>query len=431
MNAIIKKYLSVNVLSVGVALISSVLLARVLGPEKRGEIMAIQVWPNFISYIGTLGLIQAVTYFESSKREKTPTIICNSVTVGIFQAAILIPVGFFILKIVYPKADQEFAKSFLTILAVIPLTIISQYLISVLQANHYARQLNILRLIIPVGYSISLLVLLFIGFTIQRVVLSQIFLNVCVLSLSIGFTYKHCMRSNCNKNDFKIDFKVIKELHQYGIKSWLGDVAQNLNNRADQIFVASILTPVQMGYYAVSLSITNILSSLSNAFKMYIFPEIASKTEQEPEGKNNFLNSFNSFWNLNLILSLALILATIPGVYILYGDEYKDAIIPAVILIIGSVFANSKSVIISALQGLGRPLWGSFVELAGFMMLSFMMILLSQGSDILVVAVAVTAVNIAQFAVILNLVTKRFFKLSPNTLLKLSSNAIKGFAYKR
>src|SRR5215831_967460 len=52
------------------ALLSGVIVARLLGPTGRGELAAIQTWPLFIGTVAMLGLSQAVVYFSSRKPQE-------------------------------------------------------------------------------------------------------------------------------------------------------------------------------------------------------------------------------------------------------------------------------------------------------------------------------------------------------------------------
>ena len=332
--------------------------------------MAIQVWPNFLSFIGTFGIINSVVYFESSKKAESIKILFNSLFISLFQSAFLIPVGMIVLTVVYPNANLEFIHSFKTILIIIPISIASQYLIGMLQAHHLAKEVNVIRLIIPIGYSISLVFLYFIKLTIFYIISVQVFLNIFVLCISLLFVWKHFKNKIFNHFFFlSFDFELIKSLHKYGVKVWVGDLSQNLNGRSDQIFVATVLTPVQMGYYAVSLSVANISLSLVNAFKSYLLPELASINNSKEKTSQIFAKYFNSFWNINFFASLLLAMAAIPGIHLLYGTNYHEAILPASILILGGIFSNAKSIIITSLQGIGKPLFGSLVELMGFVLI--------------------------------------------------------------
>ena len=53
----------VNVLITLIGLVTGTLLARLLGPQGRGELAAIQGWPTYLVGFAMVGLPHALTYF--------------------------------------------------------------------------------------------------------------------------------------------------------------------------------------------------------------------------------------------------------------------------------------------------------------------------------------------------------------------------------
>ena len=57
--------LACNALLTGVGLVTGILAARLLGPQGRGELAAIQTWPTNFAYLGMLGVADATVYFTA------------------------------------------------------------------------------------------------------------------------------------------------------------------------------------------------------------------------------------------------------------------------------------------------------------------------------------------------------------------------------
>src|SRR5438094_10619069 len=60
-----------SVLLLVINLGTGIVTARVLGPHGRGELAAITVWPQAITYIATLGIPGAVVYFLRTSRKSS------------------------------------------------------------------------------------------------------------------------------------------------------------------------------------------------------------------------------------------------------------------------------------------------------------------------------------------------------------------------
>lgn len=52
-------------------LVGSVIMARTLGPEKRGDIAAANLWPNLLLYMGSFGTYQSVIFYYAKKRDES------------------------------------------------------------------------------------------------------------------------------------------------------------------------------------------------------------------------------------------------------------------------------------------------------------------------------------------------------------------------
>src|SRR5713101_4590346 len=54
-----------NGLSAVLGITTGMLAARLLGPQGRGELAAIQTWPSFIATLAMLGLPEALVYYSA------------------------------------------------------------------------------------------------------------------------------------------------------------------------------------------------------------------------------------------------------------------------------------------------------------------------------------------------------------------------------
>src|SRR2546428_10611264 len=59
-------------------LTNSVLLSRWLGPQGRGELAAAMLWPSLLTYLSSMGLIQAITYYSALPEAAAPVVWCST-----------------------------------------------------------------------------------------------------------------------------------------------------------------------------------------------------------------------------------------------------------------------------------------------------------------------------------------------------------------
>src|SRR5437899_17911 len=79
---------------IGLGLITSVLLARYLGPNGRGEVAAVMLWPMLLTYISSTGLISATLYYAARPGARTDAIFANAMAAVGIQAIIAVTAGF-------------------------------------------------------------------------------------------------------------------------------------------------------------------------------------------------------------------------------------------------------------------------------------------------------------------------------------------------
>ncbi len=81
------------------ALITGSLVARMLGPEGRGELAAIQTWAAFIALLATLGLPDAVVYFTGRSPARSATYLTSAVGLMLLSSVPFAIAGYFLMPI--------------------------------------------------------------------------------------------------------------------------------------------------------------------------------------------------------------------------------------------------------------------------------------------------------------------------------------------
>jgi O-antigen/teichoic acid export membrane protein len=133
--------------------------------------------------------------------------------------------------------------------------------------------------------------------------------------------------------------------------------------RLDQFVMSAYATLAELGMYAVAVSYATVLFSLSGAFAMVLFPQVAAAERSEALGR---------IWR---VLKLSFV-ATIPGAAILglacplllpwlFGAAYQQAVYPAVALLGGAVLLGANYILSDGLRGLGMPSYVSIAESIG------------------------------------------------------------------
>ena len=101
MSTFLKDILSVGtskVLMIAFGLTTSIIIARVLGPEKNGVIAALLVYPSLFMSIGSLGIRQSTTYFLGKGIFSEDQIKRASTQIWLFTTILSVVVCFFLIR---------------------------------------------------------------------------------------------------------------------------------------------------------------------------------------------------------------------------------------------------------------------------------------------------------------------------------------------
>ena len=119
-----------------IGFITSIILARILGPKGKGIYTLIILIPTVMLKLGSLGIEEANVYFTGSKKYKIEDMVSNSLLSSILLGSILL----LFFNILYPLAIfQNFLKSnevndiylFFAVIAV-PFLLFSELLVKIL-----------------------------------------------------------------------------------------------------------------------------------------------------------------------------------------------------------------------------------------------------------------------------------------------------------
>lgn len=356
---------SSQILNFILALISSIILARVLGPKGRGIYALIVLIPKMMLKLGTLGIEAANVYFTGGKKYKVKDIVSNSLLCSILF-------GFILILLFYGIYQHSVFKNFLKsnqinsiyvwfVMSTVPFSLLSGYLRNVFLGKEDIityNKINVLQNALQFIGIFTLLLILRLG--LFGAVSTYIFTDICVFLLVVFFVVKDGI-----KIYFTYNAKLFKNIFNYGIKAYFANLAQFLNYRLDMLLVAIFLTPVEVGYYSIAVGIAERLWMLPGAIATVLFPRISSIMDT----KANNLTSRIARHTFFIIFILALIIASLtkPLIKILFGSAFLSSAMPLLILLPGIVALSFSKILTADLAGRGKPQFGaysSFVSLA-------------------------------------------------------------------
>ncbi|MBI5246011.1 MAG: oligosaccharide flippase family protein [Elusimicrobia bacterium] len=327
---------------------AGIMLARTLGPERRGEMAAVIVWLNALTLIGNLGLGFSFAYFAGKEPKRIGGLWLLSWLVSILWGGLLALFGALIL----PEALHlsPVVSSYLRWMAVaIPFMIATNQQAHLLLGSNALVEFNLLRIYGGVSYTIGVACVAAMGWPTVR---NYLIAYLCTQTSACMITSSAVIWRL--RPVFAWPRTLVRPVFAYGLKSFLSSIASQVNLRMDQLIMTSVMASDQLGLYAVAVSLSGMLAPLYNALAMVVFPRIA-KAENIEAGGGQALRHIYLAALLGVPTTVLAILLMPWVLPFLFSKDYSGAIFPARILLVAALFQGVNSVLGNSLRGLGEP----------------------------------------------------------------------------
>ena len=346
--------LSVVIRTANMALgfMTGALVARLLGPSRRGELAIIQQWGAFIATIALMGLHDAVVYHVGKKREKARQYWLVALAIDLIPGAILGALGWGLLPLLLKTQSVETITTARWYVLGLILVFNAQWIsLGVLRGLKRLLLWNTLQFFLPsIGWLIVLLLHWVRGkATVSNLsygfLISQGLIAILAITITSAFT----------KNSSHPDKSAGRSLIQYGRASGMAKFFHQLllNGRVALLFMGATQTSETLGLFSIAISWGMITRPINLAIASVVFPYVASARDSE---KKNILKkglAISTTWVL--LTSSVFMLASPIAIPLIFGREFAPAVPAAMIMSWAGAFATLRETLSEGLQGLGLP----------------------------------------------------------------------------
>ena len=345
-----------DALLMALATISGILVARLLGPAGRGEFAIAVLWPSVLAAVGNMGLREALTYELAKVPSLRARLTGLAILLALGQSVLLVGLGYVLIPWLTRSQTPEVTRSALLFLFFIPANLLASYALGLLQGDLAISIFNMIRLSVSVVYLAAVLILWAFGaVTVWNVTLGLLLANYVTAAFGVVAVLAKYSAT------WRIDPWLTKRLLSYGVRNHAGSISSLLNQRMDQMLMAVLLAPVQLGWYSAAVNISGLARLGSGAFGTLVFPKVAATDPVEQRRVTQLYSRLNV--TITAASGLAL-MATIPVlVPLLYGSAYRPSVVSAEILTVAAVFVGIGQAWSGSLRGLGHPLEPAKAEL--------------------------------------------------------------------
>jgi O-antigen/teichoic acid export membrane protein len=341
---------------IGIGLATSVIIARILGPEGRGLYAVALAISAFGVQFGNLGFHASNTYYVARDKRLLPALVGNTILLS-FAVGGFITVLLWVIFSRWPHLAPLDGVLFILSLIWIPLGLASlllQNLLLGIQEVHAYNKIELGTKLFGVGL-LSLLVFI-------RTVTVEAFFSTGLVALVISSVWALRRLNPHLIKPLHGSVALLKQNVGYGLKAYLAALFSFSVVRADLLMTKYILGAEQTGYYSVAASMAEFVYMLPVVVATILFPKLSALTDMKEQWVFTKRVAVATGTGMLFLLAGAGVLAK-PLIIWLYGDLFLPSVPAFLWLLPGVFFLGVEIVVVQFLNSIGFPklivgVWG-------------------------------------------------------------------------
>ncbi len=337
-----------RVLLLGLGIFTSIVVARILGPEGRGT-YAVAMGIGAIGVQAcNLGLHASNTYTVARRPELLSKLVMNSIAVGMgFGGFAAVTIGAFF--VLWPDFAPLQGVLLWLSLAWIPLGLCHLFTTNLLLGMEEIRTYNKIEL---AGKIVSV-VLIGIVIWSSLVTAEAVFVaGLLALGVSLAWTFQVLHRRDVRLT--QPSFSLFSENLGYSLRGYVAAFFSFVALRLDLLLVQYLLGMEQAGYYSVAVTLMDVLCMLPFTVGAILFPRLSGM----PNDAQRWQFSKKVAEIVGVLMTIVAIVASIgarPLISLLYGEAFEPATAAFIWLLPGMVLLSVSSLFMNYLASMGMP----------------------------------------------------------------------------
>lgn len=321
---------SIKLFNILIAFVIAIFTNRVLGPEGRGVLATVLTWNSLFYTIFFFSLhIGIYKVFEEIKYELSE-ILTTTLTIGICVGVISVLFSTIIFYLLPELFGSIEFKYLLVGFLIIPIMIIQNILMAILQMQMNLHQYNIIEILQSI---IMLLV------TIPLLILSyyniEWALFIFVFSIVVKFIYTILLFNKDINFKNSINVSLTKKILVYGATLHISTISTFLYSKIDILMINMYLDEVQTGIYFLALMVSSTFFILPSVVQTVLYPKLNTISG------NGVLYFFKASRIIAFIMFILVLLTVLFADYIvlvLGGKEFEESVTILRILLLSTLF---------------------------------------------------------------------------------------------
>lgn len=352
-------------------LVTSVILARTLGPDGRGLLTAILFWPTFLLQWAYFSLNEAtsreVAHVSSGNLIKGNQIAQSALAIHVVSALWVALIIAVVLPLVIKEDHQIHLHLILAYgVAFALLTVIDLFNHAVLQGRGQVSHANALRLVQPGVYASLLVIMLISGKPEVTLVLGAMLVST-LASVVTGFLFSGIRHPVWHWSQIKTIYSTAVRFHGVNVLLYL-------STEMDKLVVIHWMNDVEIGYYVVALAYAMLGMGMAvSSFAVLTYADIGSITDKRLQATAVARYSRQAMLMIFLINMFASLMV-VWAIPLLYGEAFSDAVPIAAILLFATACKGLRQVLDRALRACLNTRIAIKAELASIMIFGLLLL---------------------------------------------------------
>jgi O-antigen/teichoic acid export membrane protein len=273
--------LTARVVLLVLALASSVILARALGPEGRGLFALALLLPEWSKNLGLLGFEQANAVYAGLEPARRQLLMWQSAAIAGVVGGTFVAGGACFLAFGAPglaAVRQAPIWLFLLPVAAIPAGLLVEYWFAILRGMNRIIMLNVVEVVTKVA-SVVLMVVFVVGFDlgVGGAVWADVLTSVGTLMLIVFL-----LRRVGVWGPPAFEGALWRRTAGFALPAYCGTAAAYVNYRVGEFIVAALLSPSELGFYVIAVSLAERLWVVTGSVANALLPHLTNSPRRDP-----------------------------------------------------------------------------------------------------------------------------------------------------
>lgn len=362
-----------NILGKITAVISGILIARLLGSDLKGIFSLMLLLPSMFVSFFDFGIGQATAYYykkTDSSEEKNK--ILTNMLVFYLLLSVCVPIILLLCRPIVASIFPLLTEDWMYMLSIgsYPIFLLQNYITTTSIAVGRVKRYSFA----TIGKEVLFLAVILVLFITQAVSINLVFIAYIGTNLLLTLALIVLILVPFVHINVKyISPTKVLELLKYGYKLNILSIVSWASNKVSLIMAGNLLSASDVGIYSISIALSEMVFIIANSAAIIIFIDNADTNNNEQE------NYMNIKITMFLITISGIGLALFGGIMIriLYSVEYIGAYVPLLILLPGTVMFGYYKLYGNKLAAVGKPellIYISLMSLAVVVCLNYVFI---------------------------------------------------------